>query len=139
MNIKTMLIVPTLFYFVFAGHADAQPSVTDEVKKVVDEVVSIVSNKEFMKPGNEQKRHKALKNTIGAIFDYNEMARLSLGRNWKERTPSERKEFVQLFQDVLRKAYARKIESYNNEKIVYLNETNDGKYAEVRSKVITAK
>ncbi|HEY4743425.1 MAG TPA: ABC transporter substrate-binding protein, partial [Desulfuromonadaceae bacterium] len=36
-------------------------------------------------------------------------------------------------------SYASKIESYNNEKIVYIKEAVDGSYAEVRSKVVTAK
>ena len=139
MKPKIMLILPFLFCFVLAGPAVGQTTVTDQVKKVVDQVVSIVTDKELKKPENENKRQQKLKNVIGAIFDYGEMARLSLGRNWRGRTPAEQKEFVPLLEDVLRRAYARKIESYNNEKIVYLGETNDGKYAEVKSKVITPK
>jgi phospholipid transport system substrate-binding protein len=117
----------------------ARASVTAEVKKTVDEVVAIVSSKEMKKPQNEEKRRQALKKSIGAIFDYGEMAQRSLGRHWKERSAAERKEFVQLFETLLENSYADKIESYNNEKIVYLKETVEGEYAEVRSKVVTAK
>lgn len=117
----------------------ARASVTAEVKKTVDEVVAIVSSKEMKKPQNEQKRRQALKKSIGAIFDYGEMAQRSLGRHWKERSAAERKEFVQLFETLLENSYADKIESYNNEKIVYQKETVEGEYAEVRSKVVTAK
>lgn len=117
----------------------AMATVTDEVKKTVDEVIRIVSDKELEKPQNEQKRRRELKAAIGRIFDYAEMAQRSLGRHWKERSPAERKEFVQLFETLLENSYAGKIESYNQEKIVYLKESAEGEYAEVKSKVVTAK
>ncbi len=138
-NLRILSIMPVILSFVLSVTAGAQTSVTAQVKNVVDQVVEIITNKELKKPQNENKRERKLKSVIGTIFDYDEMARLSLGRNWKGRTQAEQKEFVQLFQDVLWRAYARKVESYNNERIVYLNESNDGKYAEVKSKVITSK
>jgi len=115
---------------VFAG-------VTDEVKKTVDEVVRIVSDKEMKK--NDQKRRQALKKTISVIFDYNEMAKRSLGKHWNQRSAAEKKQFAELFASLLENSYASKIESYNNEKIVYLKETIDSDHAEVKSKVVTTK
>lgn len=112
---------------------------TDEVRTTVDEVVRIVGDKELKKHPNEQKRRKALKATIGHAFNYGEMARRSLGPNWRDLTPPQQKEFVELFATLLENSYADKIESYNNEKIVYLKESFDGEYAEVKSKVITSK
>ena len=53
--------------------------------------------------------------------------------------PAEKKEFVQLFETLLENSYAGKIESYNQEEIVYLKETVEGEYAEVKSKIVTAK
>lgn len=118
-----------------AGHASATPS--DDVKRTVDEVVRIVADKEMKKA--EQKRRKALKKTISIIFDYGEMAKRSLGKHWNQRTPDEKKQFTDLFATLLENSYAGKIESYNNERIVYIKEALDGNYAEVKSKVVTAK
>ena len=118
-----------------AGQAFATP--TDDVKKTVDEVVRIVASKEMKK--NEQKRRQALKKTISLIFDYGEMAKRSLGKHWNQRTPAEKKQFTDLFATLLENSYASKIESYNNEKIVYIKESMDGNYAEVKSKVVTVK
>lgn len=109
----------------------------DEVKKTVDEVVRIVASKEMKH--NEQKRRQALKKTISLVFDYSEMAKRSLGKHWNQRTPAERKRFTELFATLLENSYAGKIESYNNERIVYLKEIIDGDHAEVKSKVITSK
>ena len=118
-----------------ASNAFAGPG--EEVKKVVDEVVRIVSDKDLKK--NDQKRRQALKRTISTVFDYSEMAKRSLGKHWNQRTPAEKKQFADLFASLLENSYASKIESYNNEKIVYLKENLDGEHAEVKSKVLTTK
>ena len=107
------------------------------MKITVDEVVRIVADKEMKK--SEQKRRLLLKKTIGTIFDYNEMAKRSLGKHWTHLTPEEKTRFVDLFAALLENSYAGKIESYNNEKIVYVKELIDGDHAEIRSKVVTAK
>jgi len=130
-----MLILVTML---FTPHA-VMASATDEVKAVVDRVVSIVSDKEMKKPKNEAKRRAALDKAIATIFDYNEMAKLSLGVHWRDRSSAERQEFIKLFKTLLENSYADKIESYNNEKISYQKETVEGDTAEVKSKIVTAK
>jgi len=110
---------------------------TEDVKKTVDEVVRIVSDKDLKK--NIPKRRLALKKTISIIFDYGEMAKRSLGKHWNPRTPDEKIQFTELFATLLENSYADKIESYNNEKIVYIKDSLDGDYSEVKSKVVTAK
>lgn len=120
---------------VMASVAWATP--TDDVKKTVDEVVRIVSDKEMKR--NEVKRRQALKKTISVIFDYSEMAKRSLGKHWTVRTPAEKKQFADLFATLLENSYASKIESYNNEKIVYIKEiVEDEEHSVVKSKVVTA-
>jgi len=116
---------------------NACAGVTSQVKKTVDEVVKIVSDKELKK--NDTKRRLLLKKSISVIFDYNEMAKRSMGKHWNQRSATEKKQFTDLFASLLENSYAGKIESYNNEKIVYLKETQDGDYAELKSKVVTAK
>lgn len=108
----------------------------DEIKRTVDEVVRIVADKDMKK--HETKRRQALKKSISNIFDYAEMAKRSMGKHWNVRSPAEKKIFVDLFATLLENSYAGKIESYNNEKIIYIKDIVDGDYAEVKSKVVTA-
>jgi len=131
--LKRILLLLTASIFI-ASVASATP--TDEVKKTVDEVVRIVADKEMKK--NETKRRHALKRSISTIFDYSEMAKRSMGKHWNARTAAEKKQFTELFATLLENSYAGKIESYNNEKIVYIKEIADGDHAEVKSKVVTA-
>jgi phospholipid transport system substrate-binding protein len=60
-----------------------------------------------------------------------------MGQYWKERTPDERAEFVGLFTDLLERAYVDRVEGYTGEQILYLEETTDGNYSEVRTKIVT--
>lgn len=131
--LKLIILMLTTSIFI-ASVACATP--TEDVKKTVDEVVHIVANKEMKK--NEMKRRQALKKAISAIFDYSEMAKRSLGKHWNVRTAAEKKQFTDLFATLLENSYAGKIESYNNEKIVYIKELVDVDHAEIKSKVVTA-
>jgi phospholipid transport system substrate-binding protein len=131
--LKRFLLVLTTSIFMVSV-ACASP--TEDVKKTVDEVVRIVADKEMKK--NDAKRRQALKKTISVIFDYSEMAKRSLGKHWAARTAAEKKQFADLFATLLENSYAGKIESYNNEKIVYIKEILEDNNAIVKSKVVTA-
>jgi len=132
MLIRILLVLTASIFFVSV--ACATP--TEVVKKTVDEVVNIVADKEMKK--NEVKRRQALKKAISVIFDYTEMAKRSLGKHWNVRTAAEKKHFAELFATLLENSYAGKIESYNNERIVYIKDIVEDDYAEVKSKVVTA-
>lgn len=134
-SIFAVLALLTAFFYTPARAA----TVTSEVKVTVDQVVAIVSNPAFKNSRNEVKRRAELKKAIGRIFDYGEMAKRSLGVHWKKRSAAEQKEFVSLFATLLENSYAGKIESYENEKIVYGKETIEGDYAEVKSMIVTAR
>lgn len=133
MSRRSLLLAVAGFFLA----TNACAGVTDEVKKTVDEVVRIVSDKELKH--NDQKRRQILKKSISVIFDYNEMAKRSMGKHWNQRSAAEKKQFSDLFASLLENSYASKIESYNNEKIVYLKEVIDSDHAELKSKVVTAK
>jgi phospholipid transport system substrate-binding protein len=131
--LKRILLLLTVAIFT-SSVAFATP--TDDLRKTVDEVVRIVADKQMKK--NVVKRRQALKKAISTIFDYSEMAKRSMGKYWNARTAAEKKHFTDIFATLLENSYASKIESYNNEKIIYIRETVDGDYSEIKSKVVTA-
>ena len=75
------------------------------VKRTTDKVIDILKNKEMKKPGKTKERRAAIRRTIIESFDFEEMAKRSLARYWKQRTPDEKKEFVALFTDLLERTY----------------------------------
>jgi phospholipid transport system substrate-binding protein len=57
------------------------------------------------------------------IFDFEEFSRRVLASHWKEFTPGQRKEFVDVFSEFLGKFYLSKLqEKYNDEKVICLNQ-----------------
>jgi phospholipid transport system substrate-binding protein len=112
---------------------------TVQVKETVDAVIKILNNKELKKPENQNERRKKVRETVEKRFDFEEMAKRSLALHWKNRTPQEQKEFTSLFSDLLEDTYIRKIERYEDEKVVYTDEKTEGSYATVRTKISTTK
>lgn len=112
---------------------------TDQIKSTVDKALTVLRDPQLKPPAKLKDRRSQLKQILFARFDFTEMAKRALGANWRRRTPQEQEEFVQLFTDVLERAYADIIESYTDEKILYINERIDGSFADVNSKIVTSK
>jgi phospholipid transport system substrate-binding protein len=112
---------------------------TDQIKSTVDKALVVLRDPRFKPAAKTKERREQLKQILFARFDFSEMAKRSLGANWRRRTPKEQEEFVRLFTDLLERAYADTIESYGDEKIVYVGERLDGGYADISSKVLTSK
>jgi phospholipid transport system substrate-binding protein len=112
---------------------------TDQIRMTVDKALLVLKDPGLKPAAKEKERRDQLKQILFARFDFTEMARRSLGSNWRRRTPREQDEFVRLFTNLLERAYSETIESYTDEKIVYVSEKLDGDYAEIKSKIITNK
>ena len=111
---------------------------TDQIKATVDKALLVLKDPRLKPAAKQPERREQIKQILFSRFDFTEMAKRSLGTNWRRRTAQEQEEFVRLFTEVLEHAYAGIIETYLNEKIVYLNEKVDGGFADVSSKVVTS-
>ena len=112
---------------------------TEQIKATVDKALVVLKDPKLKSATRQKERREQLKQILFARFDFSEMAKRSLGANWRRRTPQEQEEFVRLFTDVLERAYAGIIETYTDEKIVYINERVEAGFADVASKIITSK
>lgn len=112
---------------------------TDQVRITVDNITAILKNPSLRTEARKKDRRDQLRRAIFARFDFTEMARRSMGSEWRNLSPKQQDEFTQLFTDLLERAYVDQIESYTNEKIVYGKEIVDQDYAEVQSKIVTGK
>lgn len=112
---------------------------TNQIQATVDKVIAVLKDPTLKSKEKREERISQLRKIIYARFDFAEMARRSLGSHWRRRTPTERKEFIRIFTDLLERSYVRHIDSYNDEKFVYLRERLDENYAEVGTKILTSK
>lgn len=138
---KQQPLIAGLFAFaIFLSPAHATAGLpTDQIKSTVDKALVVLRDPRLKPAAKTKERRDQLKQILFARFDFSEMARRSLGANWRRRTPKEQEEFVRLFSDLLERAYVDTIESYTDEKILYIGERLDGGYADVNSKIVTAK
>jgi phospholipid transport system substrate-binding protein len=75
---------------------------------------------------------------INEVFDFNELSRRTLGRDWRKFSPDQQKEFVSLFEQILQNVYADRILAYTQEKIEFGKETELKKgRVEVESYIVT--
>jgi phospholipid transport system substrate-binding protein len=135
---KSFLLFTISFLFIFASWTYAGVP-TDQMRLTINSVLNILKNQELEKPEQKKEKREAIRKIIGDRFDFKEMTKRSLALHWRGRSKEERKEFVALFSNLLEKTYIDKIETYENELILYIDEMIDGKYAVVRTKVITKK
>jgi phospholipid transport system substrate-binding protein len=136
---KTKIFAFALMIFAAIGGQAAAGLPTDQIKTTVDKALTVLRDPTLKPAAKVKDRRDQLKQILFARFDFTEMAKRALGSHWRRRTPQEQEEFVRLFTEVLERAYADIIESYTDEKIVYVNERVDGPYADVGSKISTAK
>ena len=133
LTVTVLLAVLLLFATVLANAGEP----TDQVRQTVDQVLNVLRNQELKKKSHTAERRAALRRIIMGRFDFEEMAKRSMGMHWRNLTPEQRKEFTALFTDLLERSYLNKIESYEDESIVYTGERVDGTFAEVKTQIIT--
>jgi phospholipid transport system substrate-binding protein len=106
---------------------------TDQVRGTVDRVLAILQDPTLKSADKHDERREQLTKVIAARFDFDEMARRSLGAEWRRLTASQRQQFVELFTGLLRDAYVGNFETYKGETVVYTGETQEAQYAVVQT------
>jgi phospholipid transport system substrate-binding protein len=109
----------------------------DLVKQTIDNGLSVLKDPALAGKDKTPERRKKLWEEIRFIFNMEEMAKRALGRYWKERTPEERKEYVELFTELIKNTYLKNTDTYSGEKVVLLKETQDEGYYKVQTTFIT--
>jgi len=110
----------------------------DTVKTNVDSVLEVLRDPKLKGEAGKKMKVQRIEVAAEKLFDFVELSKRTLGLSWNNFTPEQRKEFVQLFETVLKDAYVEKITAYDNESVnftkeVPLSETT----VEVQSVVIT--
>jgi phospholipid transport system substrate-binding protein len=119
------------------GVAAATPG--EQVRQSVDNLLTILKDPQLKGESRKHERRAKLKEVIHQRFDFTEMAKRSLGYEWRRRSPEEQQAFVKLFTDLLERAYLDQLESYNGETIQFLKELDGYNYADVATKIIDNK
>lgn len=111
----------------FAQHpARAASEARQALEGTVNQVLA-----ELKKPGlkNPATRDPILANVeriVLTLFSFEELSMRTVGPNWKNFNPDQKKRFIDAFEDLLRERYLGALEGYNGETVTYLRETPVG-------------
>jgi len=133
---KTLTLL-ALFSLALAVPGTWAAAPTEVAKQVIDRALEILNNPAYAGPAQKNQRHRLVKEIVDRHFDYQEMAKRSLGPTWRKLNNAQRDEFVRLFAELLESSYADKIDRYaKHVRVDYTGESLDGEYAEVRTMVV---
>ncbi len=135
---KILIFIPLIVSLILVtlGYSWAKTPM-ETIKEGTEEVISVLKNPALKGPEHTEQRRQKIWDIISQYFDFQEMAKRSLGRYWRKLTSEQRREFVDLFSFLLQRSYIGKIDKYTNEKVLYDKETIDGKYAIVKTIILS--
>jgi len=133
---KTVSILVVVLIFSFAG-AVAASTAQEQLKQTIDSILEVLRNPELKGESQKKKRWETLGKIVENRFDFKKMSQLSLARNWKKITPSEKEEFVALFGQLLKNTYLTKIQAYTDEEVIFIKERIRKKKAQIDTKIIS--
>ena len=103
----------------FTGLARAEIGPDALAKSTTNEVIRIVSTDKDLKKGNSSKVYDLVEAKILPHFDFEQMAKLAVGTNWRSATSTQQEALVSEFQALLVRTYAASISSVADYKIDY--------------------
>ncbi|SPP64971.1 ABC transporter substrate-binding protein [Nitrospira lenta] len=114
-------------------------SATDAVKHTITELQRILDESALKQPDRSDERRQAIEQIIMQRVSYEEMAKRTLGTAWAELPETDRREFVELFVQLLRDNFAGRISEHSAAAVSYLSERQEAHFAEVKTHLTNPK
>ncbi|WP_456387984.1 MlaC/ttg2D family ABC transporter substrate-binding protein [Desulfolithobacter sp.] len=113
----------------------ATPDPSDQLRPFIDKVIQIISDaRERQDPDCDLCQR--IIDVARERFDFREMSKRVLGRQWRQLSREQQDEFVGLFTRLLQYAYIGNIQEYTGQKIEFRKQRIKGRRAEVKTVLI---
>jgi phospholipid transport system substrate-binding protein len=114
---KNLLVaVISLLLFYQSAAADDKSEVEKLLKNNLDAVITVLQKKDL----EQQAKNKEVVDIVTPMFDFELMARLSLGKkHWPGLSQDKKERFTELFIKRLKASYLKNFTLYTDEKVVY--------------------
>ena len=114
MKIKILKQLTIVFLMTTILNADTTTQIKKEFNNTFENIIKIVKDKSLAK----EQRNQKIVNAISPIFDFELMAKLSLGKVWKSLKKDDKKAFVDAYVSRMKKSYSSKIDGFSDEKVI---------------------
>ncbi len=122
-SFATGLCVLVLVLMAFRTTFAASP--TDTIKGPLDQAIKILSDPKYQTedPGLKTEQRDKIWDLVGGNFDFTEVSRRALARNWKSFSADEQKEFAAVFSKMLGNIYVERIQTgFADQKVEFADE-----------------
>ncbi|CAN2039856.1 phospholipid transport system substrate-binding protein [Candidatus Magnetomoraceae bacterium gMMP-15] len=134
---KSLSIIFLILFFITSLSYAFEPM--DVIKDAVSKIINILHDPIYNDSADHDDQKKRVWSVINEVFNFSEMAKRTLGKGWKKLNIKQRDEFTDLFAILLAKTYLARVETYSNEKVIYISEKMVGSNkAAVKTKVTSA-
>jgi phospholipid transport system substrate-binding protein len=93
------------------------------LKAAIDKGIAILTDPRYKGEDNKALQREKFWTELKDVFDFSELSRRALARNWRRFSTQEQQAFVDVFSELLGNTYVEKIqEGFENQKVVYLSQ-----------------
>ena len=89
------------------------------VRKTTEEVLNVVRGDKDIRAGNVARVVQLIEEKVAPHFDFERMARLAVGRPWREASPVQREALVREFRTLLVRSYSAAFTAYTGIAVEY--------------------
>lgn len=111
MTPTTLILLMTL--------AAATPEET--VETGVNRVLAVLRDPELQAVEKRNERHAKLRSIADQLFDWEEMAKRSLGVKWRDLSGEQRNRYIELFEELLANEYMTDLDRFKGSEKVFMN------------------
>lgn len=106
--------------FLLCGNAFSSDEAPDVmVKRVTDEVLTIVRADKDIQSGNSKKAVDLVETKVLPHFNFHRMTALAVGRDWSKATPEQKKRLAKEFETLLVRTYSNALTAYRSQTVIY--------------------
>ncbi len=110
----------------------------DVVKSHMTEAFEVLRDPALQGESADKLKRKKILSILDNVFDYVELSKRTLSRNWNKLNPDQREEFQKLYKAILENVYMNKILAYTDQEVVFGKERTLGQNkVEVESKIVS--
>ena len=114
-----VLVVAALCCAFVAGPALAQDAPDVLVKRVSQEVLTIIKSDPKVQAGDQARIREVVESKLLPNFDFERITALAMGRNWQKATPDQQKQLVEQFRALLVRTYSGALAQYKDQTMDY--------------------
>ncbi len=124
-RIRCYYVLVVMLFLALTGRTDLSEAASpmEALKIPIETVLDLLKDPKYKDPDQRQQQRDKILVITRQLFDFTEMSKRALARNWKSFSPQEQLQFADVFADHLSNSYMDKVQGeYKGETIVFLDQ-----------------